>query len=380
MKTTHISKKLFIFFLTAMLIMSAGKAYSFNSKDIDLKLRVSISEIYDDNITFVRENEKEDFVTNLSFGLGVKYEGKTRALELTANVFQQFFADYDNFNNTSEDLTLNFQQEFSKYDRISLRNIFTHTYEPRSFEEAFGITKGRYSYYRNRFNLTYAKDISKQLGISARYANEIDEVSREDLSDSSLNRVGLEATYFLASTTILMFSYDFSRRDFDPGNNATIHTIAPGLKHYFTKQLYFDGKAGIDFINSYNDKNYAKPLIQASVTNDIDENSRASISFTKRYYTNAYTQNLFDYWQTSGIFTRRLFKRLRCSLSGFYGEGEYITTNITDKLRGVSIGFTYDLSKKIKGNLRYTYSDVDSTIDTREYTKNRIFLGLTMEF
>jgi len=380
MKTAHISKNLFIFFLAALLIVSAGKAYSFDYKGIDLKLRASVSEIYDDNITFVHENEKEDFITNLSFGLGVKYEGKTRSLELTANIFQQFFADYDNFNNTSEDLTLNFQQEFSRYDRISLRDVFTHTYEPRSFEEAFGITRGRYSYYRNRFNLAYTKDISRQFSISARYASEIDEVSREDLSDSSLNRVGLDATYFPTSATILMFSYDFSRRDFDPGGNATIHTIAPGLRHYFTRQLYFDGKAGIDFINSYNDKNYAKPLIQASVINDIDENSRVSISFTRRYYTNAYTQDLFDYWQTSGTFTRRLFKRLGCSLSGFYGEGEYITTNIADKLRGVSVGFTYDLSKKLKGNLRYTYSDVDSTIDTREYTKNKIFLGLAMEF
>ena len=345
-----------------------------------MKLRASISEAYDDNITFVHEGEKEGFITNLSLGFDVEYEGKTRSFELITNINQQIFTNYDDFNNTSQDLSLNFQQEFSKFSRISIRNVFSHTYEPRSFEDAFGRTRGRYSYYRNRLNLAYIRDVTKQLSITARYINEIDEISRQDLSDSYLNTAGIGATYFLNSVTSFLFSYDFSHRDFDPGSDATINTIAAGMRYYLTKQLYFDIKAGIDLIHSYSDRDYSKPLIQASLTNDIDENSLVNISFTKRYYTNAYTEDLFDYWQTSVTFRRQLFRRLGCVFSGFYGEGEYIATNITDKLQGASIGFTYDLSRKLKANLSYSYSKVDSTIETREYTKNTVLLGLTMEF
>lgn len=373
--------KLMILIVAFVCASTAGRSASaFDYRDIDMSLRAGISETYDDNITSVHENEKEDFITTLSLGLGAKLEGKTRSLNLAANVTQQLFADYDNFNNTSQDLTIDFQQEFSKYDRISLRDTFTHTYEPRSFEDAFGRTTGRYSYYRNRFSLDYTRDIAKQLSLSARYANEVDEISRKDLSDSSLNRAGLEATYFLSSATILLCFYDFTYRDFDPGASASTNTIAAGLRHYLTSQLYLDAQAGLDLINSYNDEGYCRPLIQASLTSDIDENSRAAISFSKRYYTNAYTQDLFDYWKVLATFTRQLFKRLSCSLSGFYGKGEYVAANITDKLRGASIGLTYDLTKKIKANLGYTYSNVDSTQATREYTKNRIYLKLSMEF
>lgn len=380
MKMRYISQSLVIFFLSVLLVAPIGNAYSFDYQDLDVQLRASASEIYDDNITSVHEDEKGDFITDLSFGLGLKYEGKNRSLDLTANVLQQLFAEYDDFNNTSEDLTLNFQQEFSKFDRINIKNIFTHTYEPSSFEEAFGITTGRYSYYRNKLYLAYMKELAKQLSVGARYTNEIDEISRTDLSDSSLNGTGIDLNYFHSFATTFMLSYDFSQRDFEPGSNAITNTIAPGLRHYLTKKLYFDGKTGIDFIHSYNDKNYINPVIQASLTNDIAENSRVSISFAKRYYTTAYTEDLFDYWQTTGSFSRQLCQRLACSLSGFYGSGEYVVSNITDKLQGVSIGFTYDVSKTLKGKLSYTYSNTDATVDTREYTKNRIFLGLTMEF
>jgi len=363
-----------------VLMHISGNAYCFDFRDIDMDIRAGLSETYDDNITSVHENEKEDFITNLSFGLGAKYEGKTRSLELAANIIQQLFANYDNFNNTSQDVTLSFRQELSKYDRISLKDVFTHTYEPRSFEDAFGRATGRYSYYRNKLNLAYTKDIAKQLSVTARYANEIDEISREDLSDSSLNKAGLEATYFPSSATILMFSYDFSERDFDPGDNATTHTIAGGLRHYLTSQLYFDGRAGLDLINSYDQQDYTKPLIQASLTNDIDENTRAGISFAREYYTNAYSEDLFDYWHASASLRKQLFKRLGCSLSAFYGEGEYIAAGLTDKLRGASIGFTYDLRKNLKGTLNYSYSNVDSTINTREYTRNSVLVGIKAEF
>jgi len=367
---------IFIVWLTGL----SGSAFCFNYKGIDVKVRCSGSESYDDNITFVNKNERKDFITDISLGLGLKYEGKTHSIELGGNIYQQLFAKYHTFNNTSEDLTLDFRQEFSKYDRITLKDVFTHTYEPRSFEDVFGRTPGRYSYFKNRLDLAYTKDITRQFSIGAKYSNEVNDISKEDINDSYLNIAGLEATYFPSSNILFMLSYDFTCRNFNPGSSATTHTVASGLRYYMTKQFYFDGRAGIDIINSYDNKNYAKPVILASLVNDIDENSRASISFAKRYYTKAYAQDLFDYWETRGTFTTQLYKRLGCSISGFYGEGEYIPVDVTDKLRGVSVAFTYDLSESSKGNLRYTYSDVTSTIDTREYNKNKIFLGISYEF
>lgn len=107
--------------------------------------------------------------------------------------------------------------------------------------------------------------------------NEIDIITRADLKNSYLNTVGFGADYILNSSTIFPFAYEFTNRKFDPGKDASTHTIAPGIRQYITKKLYFDGRAGVDFISSFTDKNFIKPHIRASLTNEIDENTGASI-------------------------------------------------------------------------------------------------------
>jgi len=375
MKIAHFIIATSIISLTVFLLMPMS-AYPW----LDIKVEGSVSEIYDDNTTFTEENEKSDSITNLTLSLAVKYEGKTQTLKFIGHINQQIFAENHGFNNTSQDFDLIFSSELSKYDRISLENVFTHTYEPRSFEEAFGRTGGRYSYYRNRFNFNYTKDISKQFSLITRYANEINEISREDLKDSYLNKVGFEVDYFTSFATLLLFSYGFANRKFEYSKDASIQTMAIGIRPYISKRVYFDGKIGVDFINSYNDKGYSKPLILASLTDEISRNTRAGLSFAKQYNTDAYTEDIFNYWQTSAFFKRELLKRLRYSLSGFYGEGEYVSLDIIDKLWGANIALTYDFREKLRGNLGYTYSDLDSTDVSREYIKNTVFLSLTVEF
>lgn len=371
---------IFVIFFTAVLLFVPLSAYSFNYNGLDIKFRGSASETYDDNITFVKDDKKDDFITNLTFGLSAKYEGKTTSLELGGGITQQIFAANHHYNNLSENLTLNFQQELSKYDRISIKNIFTHTYEPRSFEDEFGRTSGRYSYYRNKFNLDYTKDITKRFALTAKYANEIDDISRKDMKDSYLNRGGIEADYSFSPYTVLFVSYDFINRKFVHDEDASTNSIASGIRQYLTKQIYFDGKIGVDFINSYNDENYTKPLIFASITDELDENTRLSLSFKKEYYTSSYEEDLFNHWQASVLFTRQLVERLSCSLSGFYGEGKYVLLGIKDKLLGASIACSYDFRENLRGNLKYTYSDVNSTVETREYIKNTVALGLSIDF
>ncbi len=295
-------------------------------------------------------------------------------------IFQQIFPRYSEFNKNSQELTLNGLQELSKYDRVTLKDAFSHTYEPQTFEEAFGRETGWYSHYRNGFNLGYSRDITRQASISARYANELDKYSREDLSDSYLNSIGAGFNYALTSQTIFSLSYDFANRKSDPGTDAQTNTFAAGARRYLTEQLYLDGRVGLDYINSYNNTKYTKPSFLVSVTDEIDKNTRSTLAFKKQYYTNAYSEDVFNYWEISGILNRQLLERLGCSLSGFYGNGEYMASNITDKLLGANIGLTYSFNEHLKGNLNYNYSNVTSTRDTREYLRNRVSLGLNMEF
>lgn len=369
-----------VLFFTLFLCFFSAPLFAFHLGDIDLGISASVHQTYDDNITSRERDKLSDLVTDVSAGLSLAQEGRLRRLELAAGISQELFAQYNEYNQTTAAADLAYEQYVTKHDQIFLQNSFVYTDEGRTFEEAFERETARYSYYRNRFGLDYTKELSKQLHLSARYGNDLYFRTQEGRSDTYTNTAGVDTVYFISSANILFFSYDFSSTNFDPGNDAFIHTLSSGFRHHLSPQLYFDARGGADFINSYNSEDYIRPMWQASLSNDIDRNTSVNMSFFKRYSANTDTQDLFDSWQLSGNFTKQLLERLGFSLSVFYGEGEYKNFNITDKFLGASSGFAYDLTRHINTNLNYSYIDRSSTVDGRAYRRNRITLGVRTEF
>ena len=285
-----------------------------------------------------------------------------------------------NFNNNAQDVRLAVLKEFSKYDRVSFSNTFRHAEDPSSFEDAFGRTAGRYSFYRNSMNLQYSRDLSKQLGLLVGYDNEIYEVDRANSSDSFLNRVSVELDYFRSSATVFILAYYFSVRDLDPGANSTVHSLVTGVRHYLTKQLYVDATTGLSLVEDFSGKTSTDPRIFLTLTDDIDENTSVSVSFQKEKFPNGYTEDVFDYWQLTARVRHQLVERMGVVFSGFYGDGDFDSLNIRDKLTGVSTRLNYDLTEHVSAYVDYTYSQTQSNVDARGYERNIITVGMNCSF
>lgn len=359
---------------------------SFNYRGFDVKFKgLAIGETYDDNVTYSKEDKREDFITNLGVGVGVNYEGKKNSLELIVNIYNETYAKNETFNNIAQDLTLNFKSEFSKYSRISLQNVFTHSDAPlfftgEFFAEQFGRPSGRFDYFQNSLSIDYTNDIAKQITATARYTNNVDAFSNIDLPASFQNAAGLEFNYLFSSITNFLMSYDFVYRQFDDGGDATIQIFTTGVRQYITKKFYFDGAAGLEFVESFDNESITRPVFQASLTHELDENSNARLLFTKQSNTSPYFKDIFNQWQTSLSFNRQVLKRLGCSFLFFYGEGEYIASDLEQDFWGARSVFTYDINDNLKWNFTYTYSEAEANFGDAEYTKNTVFLGLTGEF
>ncbi len=356
------------------------RAFAYRIGDTDVHVRAGTNIRYDDNLTYIPDNPLDDIVTNVSVGVRALYEGKNTAVDAGVNVDRDFFSDHKDFDNTSEDFSLRAAQELSKYDRLLFTERFDHSEEPRSWEDAFGRTGGRYSYYRNLASLAYSRDITAQLAFTGRYSNQQDYYTRKASPDSHLDSIGLETTYFISSADGILLSYNFYRREFRDGPAAAINNLMSGLKHYFTEQLYFDGLAGLDFIEPYSGARHTKPVFSASLTDEFDKNSRLAVTFAKQYQAVPYTAELFNSWRTSCDLSRRILERLGGSLSVFYGEGEYVPSRIKDDFTGVSAGLTYDIQDTWQAKLTYTHSETASSIHSREYTKNTVSFGMTGRF
>jgi hypothetical protein len=355
-------------------------AFSLTAGDFEITPRAGMSESYDDNITYVKDNPQSDWITELLVGLGIRREGKNNLLTMDVSATHQFFFDNSSFDNTSEYLDVNFLQEISKYDTLRITDTFSHSEEPRSFADAFGRTTGRYSTFQNDAGVDYRHDFSQQLAGNLRYANSLTNYSRNDLSDSDMNTVGTGLDYAFNSANIASLNYDWMKRDFSPGASATTRELAGVLRHFFTAQVYLDLQGGADFIKSFNEEESTKPLFRAALINDIDETTRTGIRFEKQYTTTSYTQDLFDMWRVSVNLLKQLTSRFTATFNAFYGQGTYVTTDIQDDLTGVGLGCNYDLTKDAKVNLGYSFSQDDSTDAVNSYTKNVIYLGMEMKF
>lgn len=369
-----------IILAVAALTLLASKAYSYDFGNLKLNIVGEAGETYDDNITYVNTNTKRDFITNLTAGILAQYDGKAGSASFTGNLTQEIFSEHHNYSNLAEDATLKFNSELTKRARMSIRDVLSHTYEYRSFEEQFGAPSGRYSYFRNRFYANLTMDILKQLALILRYQNNIDLPSRSDISDSYYNLGAAEFDYYITSKTIVMGTYDFSIRKFDPGRDAVTQSVGGGARQYMTDQLYFDLKAAVDYIMSYDKVTYYKPMFSASLTGELDKKTTATVGFEKQYYTNSYSQDIFDYWQISANLSRQLLARLKFLIGGFYGNGRYIAQGIQDNLFGLNASMEYELTRRAKAKISYSFSKTDSDQNSRDYTKNTAYAGLNMEF
>lgn len=359
---------------------------TYNYRGFNFKLMgVSVGEHYDDNVTFAESNEKDDLITEITFGVGITYRGKTNTLGVVSNIYSQIFAKNSEFNNVAEDVVVNYGHEFTENDRLNLKNVFYHSQSPllngmNFLSEQFQRTGGRFDHYRNRFDVNYQKDISKQITGTLRYGNIINAFSDVDIPASYTNTVGMEGNYLLSSMTNFLLSYDFSDVQFENNKDATINSVIAGIRQNFTKKLYFDGGIGLDFINAFDGKDYTRPLYQASLKYDVDERTYTAISFVKRNDHNPYVADIFNQWRTSLDFRRQLLERLGCALSLFYGDGEYVSSGYEREFFGGKVTFTYDINKHLQGNFTYSYSELNSNIREAEYNKNSVFLGLVAAF
>ncbi len=372
-------KKVNVIALCVLGAMCSPVVYAFQLGGFDIKPIIALQEKFDDNISSASSNVKSDFITLLSLALEGIYETKVESLSIKGTVEQKIFAKENDFNTTSEFVNMKFKRELSQFDRLTMDNNFTHADESTSFADEFGRTSGRYDYYKNFCTLGYEHDFTEQLTGKLKYSNEFYDPTIKTVSDSVLNRPGLELAYAFNSQTIASVFYDYSNRAFNPGGTVSIHSTAAGLRQYLNNQIYVDLKAGADFIKTIDDQDTIRPNYSAALTNEINETTKAGISLSKSHTDSFSSSDLFDKWSVSLFLGKELVRRLYLNAAAFTGGGSFATGS-KEKFYGINLGLDFEISKDMKVNTGYTFIRRDSSVTGQDYDKNTVLLGLTINF
>ncbi len=374
-------KKVFIksaIIYSVYFMLLTSNALAFDMSEIELTPEITVSETYDDNISYASAHELSDFITRINPGVTAEYDADEFRWDIYADVTQVMFARHNEFDNTSESVAFNGQLDLSKHDRLTLSEKFSHTYEPVSFDEAFGRTLGRYSYYTNNIVVEYIRDITSQCEAKVYYGHRSDQFAGHVAEDSYMNTAGAQIDYSLTSRT-RVYAYDeFSKRTYEYGFDLSKNRAAAGIEQDITNQLSCTAEAGIDFISA--DSDYQKPLISLSLNDRIDESTDASLSYVQEYAISQYQQDCFDSWMTSAKLSRHPSPRIQYGCALFYGEGKYSNAAFHEQFIGNEIWLNYSINKNTDIIAAYTLAKVLSGDADREYTKNKILTGVRAKF
>jgi|CXWL01.1.fsa_nt_gi hypothetical protein len=359
--------------------LCAPAVYAFQLGTFDLSPTTTIQGQYDDNITSSGTNAKSDFITLITLGLIGGYETKADSLKLKGTITQKVFAKEHDFNNVSEFLSAKYKRELTQHDRITVDNSFTHADQPTSFEDEFGRTSGRYDFYKNSLALGLEHDFTEKFTTKFKYAAEYYDPSLDSLSNSMLNKPGVELAYAFGSRTVGSLFYDYSNKVFEPGGTVSVHSTAAGLRRFLTSQIYVDVKAGTDFIHTIEDNDTIRPNYFIALTDELDETTKAGASFSQSYGVSGTSSELFNSWRFALTWGKLLTERLHFNCGAFTGAGKYIS-GTKDDLIGSYLGFNYEIRKNIKANMDYTYIRRNSSVAGQDYDRNIVSLGMTINF
>lgn len=351
-----------------------------NAGEQNIRVQGSIGQKYDDNITYDSSDEVSDFITTLGTGIDLNYTNRRTSAKIKARIVEQLYLDLTENNNSSQYLTMTVKHDLTKYDSFSLSNSFSHSSDPYTLEEQFGRTGGRYDSYRNQLDLSYVKNFSKRLSMRFGYQNNIDQKDRSDLLDSYINKVLIDGIYSSNAKTTFFLGYEFLDHELGSVGNATIHTVNGGIKYFLTEQFSIESRMGIDFIDSFNGNSLIEPMWSVMLSNQITEKESVDLSFSKRYSTNSYTEDVFDSWQVSSKIHSQLSRKLSSSLEMFYGQGTYDSSDVEESFLGGDASLSYEINKNLRGNVAYKNTQTTSNVESNEYKKNVISVGIVGEF
>ncbi len=347
--------------------------------DVKWDLGGEVATGYDDNISYVNTNRISDMVTHTSLGSGLTQQGKNDQFDIKAGLIENIYTNHSSYDNLQEDLNADYTGDLNPYEHLKASDIFTHSVDPSSLQNAFGRINGSYGTYYNNLDLESATNITEHWTATLKYMQTNYIFSTQSLSDSAGYNPEISAEYDFSSQSQAKVSYDYRRRDFSPGGSSDANTPTVGWRQYLNTQWYMDVLGGVDFIRGFNE-DLIKPRYGAGLTHDLDQNTRLTLKYDKQYETDPYTQDISNDWHLGLNGFHQFNSRINGDVAVFTGQGKYVVSRISNKFIGTNVTLTYAINDHIDFSLTYGLVDSISSSDLRANKHNTVFAGIKYKF
>ena len=392
------------------------------------KPRISVQEEYTSNIDLTSENEREDFITTVSPGLGFSATENRQAkigLDLDYSLGLVFYAHNSEDNYVSHTGTLNTWYSFGHRWTLRVWDRYIRSQDPVEEYVAIevqpgvyypGTQRGRYTYERNIVEPSLTYQFGKEDRLELIYRNNYYEtenpVGEDSLGHTAIprltywfnihNGVILEYTYlnvdydfqpdltgnrgrgrytyrFNPKTSIFV-DYIYDSIDYDPpGVDFYVHNPSVGITHAFTPTL----NARLQVGYFWRDPEEGETTEGLSVDAGITQRTRRltlDLAVQGGYHYDFFsyeTLGFYRYYRGVASLSYQLAQRLSFSLIGTVERDEYVDIDRKDWFYRGGPTLSYQPWRWLTASLGGTYGQRESDQDLNDYEEWRAFFRLT---
>jgi len=358
-----------------MLVLAPANSYAFRYRDYEITLKADLTEVYDSNINFEKENVTDGFRTDAAISLGLNRSWRRAVLNLNGSVVHGIY-NQNRDTTGSEALGLHFEYQPSAYTSLQLNDSFNHYNQPTNFQQEFGRITGRFNTYVNNFSLGLTRGISKDFSATASYGYTI--VRKDEGTDWDTHTANIRLNYNYSVDKIFHFGYTYAfSNDRAQDSGTSSHSVFIGAEKYFTQRLTLIGQIALGRNDPDSSDSSTTSSVTVSLNQELDRLTAARLLFAM--YNSDITQgdSNSDSWQITGEVRRELTDKINGFVNVFYGEGTFTDIVGTDKLFGIGSRIDYEVSQRLRANLNYSFSNLRSTDETRGYNRHQIGLGVS---
>ena len=372
-----------------------------------VQIYATVSGGYDDNVNTTTAQKQGSAFTNGNVILDYTFGDPRLQLAINAGAGGTYY--YERLNAATPGLSPAPTTTTQNYD-IDFKGALAVTYKasPRltlgstllveyltepSFDYAGGLNyrNGNYLYTTDKFLVSYAW--TGRFGTKTSYIFEAFNYDNSNVgmfSNRVTNTLGNEFRLQLVPTTALIAEYRFGIVSYE---NSTLDSmtqfILGGIDHTFNPRLSASLRGGVELRSYDNDGDRTGPYFESIV--NYAAGRRITVGWSTRYgieepdVPNAQSRTTFR----TGLQTKfTVTSRILATLDMYYVHDDYHSlatammpsAPFTDDTFDAGVSVRYAINSMFSVSAGYHYSDINSDVATREYSRNRVFAGVGITF
>jgi hypothetical protein len=353
-----------------------------------------ISGGYDDNVNTQHSSKQGSAFTSGNVILDYTFGDPRLQLVLNAGAGGSYYYEHVSGQKYDIDLKGALGITYKSSPRLTLGSTLLAEYltEP-NFSAPGGLNSrnGNYLYTTDKIFVSY--NWSQRFSTKTSYTFEAynyDNSTIGAFSNRVSNTFGNEFHFQLVPTTSLVAEYRYDIVTYqDAMLDSTTHFALGGIDHTFNPRLSASLRGGAEFRSYKSDGDRSAPYFEGTVNYALGK--RVSVSWNNHYgleepdFAGSQSRTTFR----TGFQTKfNLTSRISSNVDLYYVHDDYpaftsgliVTPGFTENTFDGNLSVRYAITPLIGVQVGYHYSDITSDIQFREYSRNRVFAGVSLSF